>query len=58
MVISTGPYAIVRHPMYSGTGLLYVATPLALGSWWAVPPPKSRNRLSSVSFVDGAFSPC
>jgi protein-S-isoprenylcysteine O-methyltransferase Ste14 len=33
-VISTGPYAIVRHPMYA-SALLYVAgTPLALGSYW------------------------
>jgi protein-S-isoprenylcysteine O-methyltransferase Ste14 len=37
-VISTGPYAIVRHPMYAGSSLLYVATPLALGSWWAALP--------------------
>jgi protein-S-isoprenylcysteine O-methyltransferase Ste14 len=37
-VISTGPYAVVRHPMYAGSSLLYVATPLALGSWWAVLP--------------------
>jgi protein-S-isoprenylcysteine O-methyltransferase Ste14 len=37
-VVSTGPYAVVRHPMYAGTSLLYVATPLALGSWWAVLP--------------------
>ena len=32
-VISTGPYAVVRHPMYA-SGLLYViGTPLALGSY-------------------------
>jgi protein-S-isoprenylcysteine O-methyltransferase Ste14 len=32
-VISTGPYAVVRHPMYAG-GLLYLlGMPLALGSW-------------------------
>jgi len=37
-VISTGPYAVVRHPMYAGTSLLYLATPLALGSWWAMLP--------------------
>ncbi len=37
-VISTGPYAIVRHPMYSGITILYLATPIALGSWWAVLP--------------------
>jgi protein-S-isoprenylcysteine O-methyltransferase Ste14 len=37
-VISTGPYAVVRHPMYAGMSLLYLASPLALGSWWAVLP--------------------
>ncbi len=34
-VISTGPYAVVRHPMYSAVSLLLLATPLALGSWIA-----------------------
>jgi protein-S-isoprenylcysteine O-methyltransferase Ste14 len=33
-VISSGPYALVRHPMYAGALLLFLATPLALGSWW------------------------
>jgi protein-S-isoprenylcysteine O-methyltransferase Ste14 len=37
-VIQTGPYAIVRHPMYVGVTLMYVFAPLALGSWWAVIP--------------------
>jgi protein-S-isoprenylcysteine O-methyltransferase Ste14 len=33
-VISTGPYSIVRHPMYAG-GLLYIlGMPLSLGSFW------------------------
>ncbi|AKU90854.1 methyltransferase family protein [Vulgatibacter incomptus] len=32
-VISTGPYAYVRHPMYSGALLLIVGVPPALGSW-------------------------
>ncbi len=36
-VISTGPYAIVRHPMYSGAMLLLIFTPVALASWVAVP---------------------
>src|SRR5215510_351974 len=37
-VVSTGPYAIVRHPMYA-SGLLYLAaTPLALGSYWGLIP--------------------
>jgi protein-S-isoprenylcysteine O-methyltransferase Ste14 len=38
-VISTGPYGIVRHPMYMGAGLLMLFTPLALGSWVALPFP-------------------
>ncbi len=33
-VISTGPYAVVRHPMYSGALLMLLFTPLALGSFW------------------------
>ena len=32
-VISDGPYAIVRHPMYGGTLLLIAGIPLLLGSW-------------------------
>jgi protein-S-isoprenylcysteine O-methyltransferase Ste14 len=35
-VISTGPYAVVRHPMYAG-GLLYLlGMPLALASYWGL----------------------
>lgn len=34
-VISTGPYAVVRHPMYVGTLAMYLLSPIALGSWWA-----------------------
>lgn len=37
-VISTGPYAIVRHPMYLGLIVLLLATPFALGSYWAMIP--------------------
>ena len=37
-VITTGPYAIVRHPMYVGAFLTYAFTPLALGSYWAFIP--------------------
>ena len=36
-VISTGPYAVVRHPMYSGAFILLMGTPLALGSWFGLP---------------------
>jgi protein-S-isoprenylcysteine O-methyltransferase Ste14 len=35
-VISTGPYAVVRHPMYSGGLILLLGTPIALGSYWAL----------------------
>lgn len=35
-VISNGPYALVRHPMYSGGLLLFLGIPLALGSWWGL----------------------
>ncbi len=35
-VITTGPYSIVRHPMYTGTIVMFLFTPLALGSWWAI----------------------
>ncbi len=37
-VIQSGPYAIVRHPMYVGVLLLYLFTPIALGSYWALLP--------------------
>ena len=37
-VIQSGPYRVVRHPMYLGSFLMYVASPLALGSYWAVIP--------------------
>jgi protein-S-isoprenylcysteine O-methyltransferase Ste14 len=33
-VISTGPYAVVRHPMYASGSLYMLGTPLALGSYW------------------------
>lgn len=35
-VISSGPYAVIRHPMYAGSLLLYIFSPLALGSFWTV----------------------
>jgi protein-S-isoprenylcysteine O-methyltransferase Ste14 len=35
-VISTGPYALVRHPMYAGALIMLAATPVALGSWWGL----------------------
>jgi protein-S-isoprenylcysteine O-methyltransferase Ste14 len=35
-VISTGPYALVRHPMYAAGLVLLLAMPIALGSWWGM----------------------
>jgi protein-S-isoprenylcysteine O-methyltransferase Ste14 len=35
-VITTGPYALVRHPMYIGALIMLVGVPLALGSWWGL----------------------
>jgi protein-S-isoprenylcysteine O-methyltransferase Ste14 len=35
-VISTGPYALVRHPMYAGSIVMLTGIPLALGSWWGL----------------------
>jgi protein-S-isoprenylcysteine O-methyltransferase Ste14 len=37
-VISTGPYAVVRNPMYSCGALFFVATAFALGSYWDLIP--------------------
>ena len=37
-VISTGPYAFVRHPMYAGALIMLLGTPPALGSWWGLIP--------------------
>lgn len=35
-VISSGPYAIVRHPLYASALVYLAATPLALGSYWGL----------------------
>ena len=37
-VISTGPYALVRHPMYASSFLYVLGTPLALASYWGLVP--------------------
>ncbi|MGQ9493308.1 MAG: methyltransferase family protein [Anaerolineae bacterium] len=37
-VITTGPYSIVRHPLYLASILMFGFTPLALGSYWALIP--------------------
>jgi len=35
-VADTGPYAWVRHPMYSAAILFFIGSPLLLGSWWGL----------------------
>lgn len=35
-VVSTGPYAWVRHPMYLGAIVMLIGVPVSLGSWWAL----------------------
>ncbi len=35
-VISTGPYAMVRHPMYSAALVMLLGAPIALGSCWGL----------------------
>src|SRR5262245_45491307 len=35
-VISTGPYGLVRHPMYASALIMLAGIPIALGSWWGL----------------------
>jgi protein-S-isoprenylcysteine O-methyltransferase Ste14 len=35
-VVSTGPYAVIRHPMYAGALLAAICIPIALGSFWSL----------------------
>ena len=37
-VISTGPYAIVRNPMYASAAVYFIGMSLALGSYWGLIP--------------------
>jgi protein-S-isoprenylcysteine O-methyltransferase Ste14 len=37
-LVSTGPYAVVRHPMYTGALVMMIGVPIALGSWWGLVP--------------------
>ena len=38
VLVDTGLYAHVRHPLYAGALLLILAIPVALGSWWGLIP--------------------
>ena len=44
-VITTGPYAVVRHPMYAAVLVMMVATPMALGSTWGIVAALAMNAL-------------
>jgi protein-S-isoprenylcysteine O-methyltransferase Ste14 len=35
-LVDTGPYRLVRHPMYAGALLMFIGMPFALGSWWGL----------------------
>jgi protein-S-isoprenylcysteine O-methyltransferase Ste14 len=37
-MVNTGPYAIVRHPLYTASIILFVGMALAMGSYWALVP--------------------
>jgi protein-S-isoprenylcysteine O-methyltransferase Ste14 len=51
-VISTGLYAVVRHPMYTGATALMLLTPLALGSFWALVPSIILAILIGIRAID------
>jgi protein-S-isoprenylcysteine O-methyltransferase Ste14 len=38
VVVQTGPYRFVRHPMYTGLILMFAGWPLVVGSWWSYLP--------------------
>ena len=51
-VITTGPYRVVRHPMYAGALVLFFATPFALGSYWALIPVTLMIGMLGVRLLD------
>jgi protein-S-isoprenylcysteine O-methyltransferase Ste14 len=51
-VVDVGPYAWVRHPMYSGSILGYLATPVALGSLWGLVPAALVCAMIAVRLLD------
>jgi protein-S-isoprenylcysteine O-methyltransferase Ste14 len=58
-VISSGPYAWVRHPMYAGALVMLLGIPVALGSWWgllvaaAIIPALIWRLIDEERFLDG-----
>jgi len=50
-VVTTGPYAIVRHPMYLGVVLMFMAVPFVLGSVWSFAPVAAMTFLLMIRSV-------
>ena len=50
-VITTGPYTIVRHPMYLGLISILASIPLVLGSWWTYVPASAVGLLLIIRMV-------
>ena len=51
-VVSTGPYAVVRHPMYAGALVMMIGVPIALGSWWGLVPVAAMVAVIVARLVD------
>jgi len=50
-VVTSGPYRIVRHPGYAGGVIAIIATPLLLGSLWALIPAAAYTVLIVVRTI-------
>lgn len=51
-VIATGPYALVRHPMYVGALVMLVGVPLALGSFWGLLLVLAATQILALRILD------
>ena len=51
-VVSTGLYGLVRHPMYVGTLIMMIGTPLALDSYWGLRRPSSAGLVALRLRID------
>jgi protein-S-isoprenylcysteine O-methyltransferase Ste14 len=51
-LMSSGPYAVVRHPMYAGALIYLLGIPLALGSYWGLAAPALMTPILIWRLVD------
>jgi protein-S-isoprenylcysteine O-methyltransferase Ste14 len=51
-VVTTGPYRLVRHPMYAGALVLLLGAPLALASWWGLAPVAALGAVIVARLLD------